>query len=322
MNMTASPPQTPILVDDIVHAFAALPPLDDNVVFLCARQSGLYRSTNDGNDWQSVLNSIAPNRPFTATAIALSPQFASDRTLMVGVYGGVLRSFDAGTSWSLAPLPSPPPLVSCLAFSPNYEEDGIVIAGTIEDGIFQSADRGISWQPWNFGLLDLQVLSLAVSPEFAMDGTVFAGTETGIAISKNGGRAWRDLPFPEEAGIVLSLAISPIRSPTRHLIAGTSSGLWRSDEHVQSWVRLDPDSFSAPVDCMHSYHMASEILVIATGTEIHVSRDGSHSWIRIDLGIDMARGGVADFAIVDHGTAGEELIAISRNGLLMRHMMQ
>ena len=68
--------------------------------------------------------------------------------------------------------------------------------------MYRSADRGQNWARWNFGLFDLRVLALAVSPDFSHDETVFAGTETGIYVSKSGGRSWRPLPFPDEAAPV------------------------------------------------------------------------------------------------------------------------
>jgi len=81
------------------------------------------------------------------------------------------------------------PLISALATSPNFADDGTILAGSIEDGVFCSMDRGVQWAAWNFGLLDLHVLCMALSPHFGRDETVFVGTETGLFRSTNGGHA-------------------------------------------------------------------------------------------------------------------------------------
>ena len=112
-------------------------------------------------------------------AVAVSPAFLSDRTVFAGVNGAILRSLDGGATWQYAALRTPPPVVTCLAVSPNYEEDGIAFAGALQDGVFRTADRGGRWASWNFGLIDLGVLCLALSPAFGRDDTLFAGTETG-----------------------------------------------------------------------------------------------------------------------------------------------
>ena len=94
--------------------------------------------------------------------------------------------------------------------------------------MYRSADRGHNWARWNFGLFDLRVLALAVSPDFSHDETVFAGVETGIYISKSGGRSWRPLSFPDEAAPVMCRQ-SPGFAQDGIIWAGTdSAGLWAS----------------------------------------------------------------------------------------------
>ncbi len=148
-------------------------------------------------------------------------------SIFVGLSGGILYTRDAGKTWFSGKMPSPPPVIACLAVSPNYIHDEIILAGSMEDGVLRSADRGQSWSAWNFGLLDLGVMSLAISPDFAEDETVFAGTESSLFRSTNGGRAWREVELPSGYDPVMSLACSPdfSQQPGRRgiLFAGTES---------------------------------------------------------------------------------------------------
>jgi len=234
-------------------------------------------------------------------AVAISPAFASDRTVFAGVPGGILRSFNGGENWDVVQLPSPPPMVSALVISPDYAHDGIVLAGTVEDGVFSTSNRGGNWVAWNFGLLDLNTICLAISPGFAQDETLFVGTDSGIFRSTNGGRAWREVDFPLELAPVLSLALSPGYSQDGILFAGTEShGLHRSGDRGRSWVCLGVDIVgeqSAPiVGAVNAILLSPEfpekadLLVMLSGGLL-LSRDGGGSWsdwktgVNVDVGL-------------------------------------
>jgi photosystem II stability/assembly factor-like uncharacterized protein len=178
-------------------------------------------------------------------------------------------------------LPAPPPFVSTIVVSPNFARDGIVLAGTLEDGVFFSSDRGQSWVTWNFGLLDLSVLALAISPEFARDETLFVGAESGIFRSTNGGRAWRAIEFPMELAPVISLAISPGFVTDGILFAGTEAqGLYRSDDRGQSWARIGQEQVGETVNSIlvsPDFTTSQAILIVLSDTLL-ISRDGGVNW--------------------------------------------
>ncbi len=178
-----------------IYALAASPEFAHDGICFAASQGGLFRSEDGGATWRPAYGGIAVTGPVPTTVVAVPPAFPGDRTVFAGVEGGILRSLDGGHAWSSASLSEPSlrlrPIVSALEISPDFERDGVLFAGTMEDGVFRSADRGASWVAWNFGLLDLNVLCLAVSPDFANDETLVAATESGLFVSTNGGRAWR-----------------------------------------------------------------------------------------------------------------------------------
>ena len=211
--------------------------------------SGLYRSRDYGDSWEL----LAAAREQSTTAVALSPAFASDRTVFAAVKGGIMRSSDGGDTWFTTVFPAPPPLFSSLVVSPEFERDGVLLAGTLADGVFASSDRGVRWQPWNFGLFDLSVLCLALSPRWLDDETVYAGTETGLYRSANGGRAWRFRGFASESAPVLSLVIvADAETSGSRLFAGSEShGLLASCDEGETWRRLAADSLDSAVNQLH-----------------------------------------------------------------------
>ena len=200
-------------------------------ILYAARKSGLYRSRDAGVTWVDALTSLPDFRSLTVTAIV-----AQGNSVFAGVNGAAICSHDAGESWTIVGLASPPPNVVALAVSPNYVEDGMVIAGTSDDGVFVSTDRGVSWIAWNFGLVDAHVYTLAFSPVYRADRTLLAGTESGIFVSKNGGRGWSEIDFPMDAAPVMSLAFSQEYEDDGLIYAGTeSNGLFVSDDSSKTW---------------------------------------------------------------------------------------
>lgn len=232
--------------DDTPFALAASPTVARDGICFAACSSGLYRSRDAGNCWERL-----PTSPEAlTTAVTLSPAFAQDRSVFAAVKGGVLRSADGGDTWFTAGFPAPPPVFSALVASPDFERDGFLLAGTMEDGVFSSTDRGARWAAWNFGLFDLNVLCLALSPGWIKDETAYAGTETGLYRSTNGGRAWRHCDFPAELAPALSIACyEDERDGSAQLLVGTeSSGLLASRDQGETWARVAEDRISGAVN--------------------------------------------------------------------------
>jgi photosystem II stability/assembly factor-like uncharacterized protein len=210
--------------------------------------------------------------------VAISPDFERDPRLFAGLSGGILRSLDGGQSWENIPLPAPPPVISALELSPNFEQDGMIFAATLEDGVLFSADRGHRFGACNFGLLDLNILCLAISPDFARDETVFVGTQSGVFRSTNGGRAWREVDLPVGYEAVLSLALSPDFARDGVLFAGTETqGLLCSTDAGEGWQRLGEDVLTEAINAIHlapDFSDHPELLALHADTLLHSTDRG------------------------------------------------
>jgi photosystem II stability/assembly factor-like uncharacterized protein len=107
-------------------------------------------------------------------ALALSPGYASDRTLFAGTYSGVFKSSDGGASWSAVNMGLTDWDIRALALSPAYAIDHTLFAGTFGRGVFKSTDGGTDWSAMNEGVGNLYIWSLALTPTSPR--TLFAGT--------------------------------------------------------------------------------------------------------------------------------------------------
>jgi photosystem II stability/assembly factor-like uncharacterized protein len=191
------------------------------------------------------------------------------------IEGKILRSLTAGETWEVADLDSPAPQVAALAVSPNFAQDGTLLAATVQDGIFRSTDRGVNWTGWNFGLYDSNINALT----FLDSQIIFAGTQSGIIRSSNAGHSWRDLDFPMDLAPVVCLAIS--REGTIH--AGTEAeGLHVSCDAGRTWEQL----IEGAVEQIH-LDTRGKLLILRDG-ELLLSENGGHSWQTARPGFEPA----------------------------------
>jgi photosystem II stability/assembly factor-like uncharacterized protein len=310
-------------IQDVVYSLATSPNFAQDGVCFAARQSGLYRSDDGGLTWHSMYDSLCDSMglegPLTTTAVVVSPDFESTQNVFAGAQGGILRSVDGGKSWNISLLPSPPPIVSTLVISPNFAQDGTLLAGTMEDGVFRSADRGTHFHRWNFGLLDLNVLSMAISADFASDETIFVGAETGIFRSTNGGRAWREVNFPIEFAPVLSLALSPDYANDGALFAGTEScGLFHSGDRGQAWTGLGEGAIAEAVNgiVLSPQFPATPDTLVMLSTALLVSRDGGLSWSKWKTDLSIEQGVVSLAAPQGLDPDAPLLLGLAEGGVL------
>jgi len=233
-----------------------------------ARQTGLYR-IGAGGDERNLYRSWLPDQDLPTLAIA-----AAGNLLLAGINGGVARSEDGGVRWKAHHFRAPAPLVTSLALSPAFDEDGCVLAGSFEDGAFRSTDGGESWTAVNHGLFDHSVYSLALSPQFDSDGIAYAGAGSGIYRSENGGTLWWDLNMPVGDETVLSLALAESGA----LYAGCEAhGLLRSCDAGVSWeALLETDG------AVNGVALAKHGAIIAQVDDgVWLSRDDGASWSEV-----------------------------------------
>lgn len=305
---------------DLVYALACSPNFSEDGLCYAARSTALFRSEDGGVNWRLAYTGLEPGTELPTTTVALSPTFAKDSSLFAGVTGVVMRSSDAGETWHYSPLATPPPIIAALAVSPNYDMDGVLLVGTMEDGLYRSEDRGTRWMACNFGLTDLSVLSIALSPAFAADDTAYVGTESGVFYSTNGGRAWKESGFPVDGAPVLCLAISPDHGKDGVLWAGTeSSGVFKSEDRGKHWRHLASDQVLDSVNAIAvsaHYPDKSDLLVMSSNTLL-VSRDDGKTWGAWSEGLWVQEGLVC-MAAPASLEQGEPALVATTQGEIMR----
>jgi photosystem II stability/assembly factor-like uncharacterized protein len=252
------------------HGFALSPNfLADRTVFLGNRADGdypFYKSTNAGNNFRIIDPGFR-----TSTAIAVSPQFATDKIVYIASEVGVYKSSDGGETFTQSGLPAE--IVTDIVVA----SDLTVFAGTRGSGVFKSTDGGATWIDINNGLTDLTIMALCLSPEYDSDRTVFVSSiGAGISRSVNGGASWQ--PSGLAGNYVMDLAISPAYGSDRTVFAGTWDGVYKSLDGGATWdlvtylVRYEEG-------CMHLFGEGSwldvQSKIVSSSTIVFTNVSGS-----------------------------------------------
>lgn len=192
-------------------------PSQSNQVFVGDKQGNIYLSQNTGETWEkrSTLTESG-----AITALAFSPNFATDNTLWIGTEKqGILKTEDRGVSFSKVNQGLSDLSIRDITIVSNGEKEMTLWAATWDDGVFYSQDGGTVWQKSSKGLTkspqaDEPQFSkphfndLVFSPTFNQDQTIFLAGFNGIFKSNDGGKVWQELDALS-ARLIVGLAVSP-----------------------------------------------------------------------------------------------------------------
>jgi xyloglucan-specific exo-beta-1,4-glucanase len=198
-------------------------PTQQNVIYARTDIGGLYKSTNDGQSWQELLDFVGNNtadsgnstqsQEIGVLSFAIDPENPNNLDALVGEYtgtdGDVLYSTDAGATWSQTALSF------YVGGNENGRADGERIAVDPNDSniVFFGSNANGLWESTNAGHSFSQVTSFPSGP--AADGisfvlfnpsgtaghasqTIYVGVTstdagTNLYATTNGGSSWTEI---------------------------------------------------------------------------------------------------------------------------------
>jgi len=234
----------------------------------------LFKTIDEGNNWESINTGLPVHRAVTAIAVdRLTPS-----TLYAGTAGlGVFKSTNGGANW--VPANSGLGLsINALAIDP--QASNVVFAATA-GGVYKSTNGGASWAISRFNS------SACVSFDPSNSLTVYAGTFQGLSKSTNSGATWvsvivRDNNFPgESSGTIRAIAVDPV-TPSTLYVAGLQTFIFKSLNGGVTWQLssngLQPFGFrSLAIDPFHT----ATIYTSGARNGIFKSTDSGQNWARI-----------------------------------------
>ncbi|MBI5563853.1 MAG: hypothetical protein HY870_03085, partial [Chloroflexi bacterium] len=246
----------------------------DRTLFAAGARGGLSRSTDGGDSWVSLADRYRtdPNTQAALTALSLSPNFARDRSLLIGHMsglGGTWLSHDGGETWRKVLAES--------ATRIAYLADGQTIyAALSSNSVVRSDDGGETWTAASDGL--------DVPPGTTID--LLAGADDallGVKIFDQPTRLFyrpiRDLPWHE---------VGSAEQPFGNTFALASDGALFTGDNQGTLHRYYVDNLASKlVPSRRVPDLAVQSIVIArtnAGNETLISGGSFGVWASFDLG--------------------------------------
>ncbi len=255
----------------------------------------LERTTNGGTTYQkmAMLGATAHVR-----GLAVSPAFAQDGTVLIGVNNGgegsvnppyvtyqgkqypnegVFLSTNQGNNWIPTGLSAP---VNSVAISPGFASDRTAFAASASKGLYKSTDGGLTWASVSLPGSLVQIGVVVVSPAFPTDQTVYVAPITGSLLkSTNGGSTFTALPRTANL-LVLDIQLSPNYASDQTFFAATiQSGVMKSTNGGTTMIPQSafPDQFVTAVAISSNYTIDRTVFAAAYHS-IYKSTNGGSTW--------------------------------------------
>ncbi len=208
---------------------------------LFAGYDKVWKTTDRGNNWDSVSQQLSAGTKLRSLAIAPSNSsvlYTADQTNM-------WKTTDGGaTDWSVVNLPAISNYITYICVKNNDPSTLWITLGGYTDGskVFESTDGGSSWTNISTGLPNLPVMSIVQYKTAADRNVLFVGTDVGVYV-KDGANSWAAFNNGLPNVVVSELEIL-YTGGTDKLRAGTfGRGLWETD--IDNLLPVELASFTA-----------------------------------------------------------------------------
>jgi photosystem II stability/assembly factor-like uncharacterized protein len=278
----------------------AIHPQNSSIVYLGTSEGGIWKSDNAGDNWVPLTDdqptlqcdaiAIDPNNPDTVYAGtgSILPYLTHAGAHRSYIAAGLLRSTDAGATWSLLATETfLGASITEIRIDP-VNSNRVYVAAT--NGIWLSEDAGEAFVPLLPGFAtDLELLPGSPNELYAAIGDLFGDINNGVYYSPDDGQNWtliEDLPFGVNVGRI-EIGVSQSDYNVAYVaVAGAYpdayvTGIYKTTDRGATWSSL-PRPENSP-----SYHWF--ILVMAVhptdpnvaffgGLDLYRTTNGGLSW--------------------------------------------
>lgn len=259
-------------------------------------------SDDDGATWKVVARSTEGSGGISTIAATTG----RSATVFAGTtHGGLLRSTDAGATFSSIGSGLPAEAVNSVAVSPDYAHDHMLWLATYTTGVYRSTNRGASWKKMSNGLTtdpqaqvvkvsEFRGIAVATGPNGKR--VLFEAGFDGLFRSDDDGVHWWTVETLTD--YIVGLAVSP-NYDVDHSVAISSyvKGAYLSTNSGASWSEADngleheisAGNKFAPVKRLHNIvyspdYANDHTIFSASWTAFLRSTDGGKSWVTIEVG--------------------------------------
>lgn len=271
-----------------------------SIVYMSAC-SGIYKSEDAGASFRKV-----QGIPYSSRRTRVLMQDPSrPEVVYAGTTEGLWRTQDAGQTWNR--ITAGNVIINDVLVDPTGP--GKLMLATDRAGVLTSTDSGNHFFASNRGFTHRQISSVLVDAND--DGTFYAGVLNdkefgGVFVSRDGGAAWQQMSAGLEGADVYVLR----QDGEGTLLAGTNRGLFQYSQATYRWVPFATSNAIANVR-VNALDLSSGRWLAGGLNGLYASDDRGRMWTRVPTE------GLTDFVALRR--LGEEVIAVSRGGLLISH---
>ncbi|MEM9753512.1 MAG: hypothetical protein AAF916_09020 [Planctomycetota bacterium] len=314
-------------------------PSDPNVVHLGMADNGYFRSDDRGVNFQGFSNDTAITNNVKSISV---PAGNPNRVYAVGpnppgggwYAGQVFISDDKGDTWRVSPMSGLPEIderghraLTIVAVDDRPDTVFLTVTQPIErggGGLYVSQDAGQTWTSYSDGLPSGVAFyrneawrggkELAIGPDHVM----LTQSIANHLLYRRGAeaKAWEKLDFPF-VGELNDLRADP-HCKGRFFAAAMNDGVYRTDDHGDTWTRLDTPSSAPGATQLLVDRVVPDRIAAGTSNGVILSRDGGASWQHLDASlpgrVDWNKGAFAgDRLVVGSGGTGAYWIDVAED---------
>jgi len=236
-----------------------------------------------------------PGTKSLGNVLAVAP--ADRNTLFARTYDSLLRSTDAGTTWTKLDVPWSNSRVQVLRVLAGASPR--ILAGTTT-GLYVSDDLGIHWHRGMDAAAAIEGIDVSPEPERL----VAVHTQEILWLSSDGGTTWNSIVWPSRPDELYDVAISA----SGVLLAGTARGAFRSVDRGSSWEPVLHGLANGTVPLVLFHPSQPSAFAVLQGV-IYRSNDDGATWLALDMG-GLEGASISSLAISP--TEPERLFALAR----------
>ncbi|CAM3032474.1 WD40/YVTN/BNR-like repeat-containing protein [Rariglobus hedericola] len=255
-------------------------PTKSGTIYIGLDVGGVAKTTDHGLTWKIVNNGLTNYAAYSLAVDRKNPE-----TVYVATEDGLHKSTDGAATWKLLPSTRRAELritgernhsVRSIAVDPT--DGNILYAATPGGKIYKSTDTGETWSvvfekksPGTAAPAPFHAVAVSAKNPALV---VAATDDSGLVLSEDAGRTWRELDTPKKASSAM------FAETDSSVMFGSfyKDGIWKSTDTGKTWTRLTEGVPANATFREIAVSPANTLDVYAIGSTVLVSNDGGKSW--------------------------------------------